>query len=185
MARPRRALLSLVVSLVVSLVAALGCRPDAEDSAKVRPPEGALLPAADWRPDALDAGPWPPPEGAEDCAEAAWRVEGEFFEVNTDTCAWTVFSQELTQPVAAGESVQLVIWTDELWAPSPTVATLGLALEGVVVWEVQLEVPGRGMLGEAHPLLPTAAGDGARATLVVQNHGVNNWRVGDVTLDAP
>lgn len=182
-ARPAQAP-ALALSLIVPVAAA--CKSPPKDSAVADAERtAALLPSRAWRPDAPERGPWPAPDGgAEGCAEAAWRIEGDFFEVNTDLCAWTLFSQETTAPIARGDTLRLVLWTDLLWAPSPTLATLGLALEGTVVWERVMEVPGEGFLGEIELIAPEAQPAGATAALLVANHGLNSYRIGDVELEA-
>lgn len=138
-----------------------------------------------WRPDAPDAGPWDPPDGVELCAERAWRTEADFFEIQSDSCAWTVFSQPLRAAVAAGDRVGFVLWTDDLWSPTPYTATFGFAFGDEIVWQQQVEVPGPGGIVQLEATVRSAQPEGTPATLHLDNHGINSWRINDIELMAP
>ena len=138
-----------------------------------------------WRPDAPDAGPWTPPAEAEGCTEEGWRTEADFFEIQSDLCVWGVFSQPLLGDVAAGDRLRFVLWTEDLWAPVPYVATFAFAFGDDIVWEQQFDVPGERRIIELEAWAPAAQPAGALATLHLDNHGINSWRINDIELADP
>ena len=144
-----------------------------------------VLPAAAWTPATGDhpftAGA--PQDGA--CPEAAYGEEGGFFEVETDRCAWAVFTQPLAHDVAAGDTVEWVSWHLDLWAQVETTARVVLQVGDEVLWDQSYAVPGP---DDIDAVTLTAAADlpaGMPAWWHIANHGYNSWRLGDVEATPP
>jgi plastocyanin len=115
-----------------------------------------------------------------ECPEAAYGEEGGFFEVETDLCAWAVFTQPLAHDVAAGDTVEWVSWHLDLWAQVETTARVVLQVDDEVLWDQTFAVPGP---DDINALTLTVAGDHAADTPAwwhIANHGYNSWRLSDV-----
>lgn len=125
---------------------------------------------------------FPPPAG-ERCPEAGYAAESGFFEVETDVCAWGTFTQTLPRALAAGDTLQVVVWHLDLWAPEPTTARLVLALGEDIAWEGVFDVPSDEFVEEVSVELAAAVPDQSTATFLVANHGLNSYRLGDVFVE--
>lgn len=135
---------------------------------------------------------WQPTVAAEDpfaqerpsqveCA-LGWAVETGAFEVDTELCRYGAFSQPSRTRIHAGDTIELVMIHDALYAPQPATAHLAIALDDAIVWETELPIPSEpGLLRPSW----TATADVARGTPVhyhVHNHGTNNYRLIDLTV---
>ena len=137
----------------------------------------------------LEPEGWAPATGAtpfgappEACPATAYGVEYGFFEVETDLCAFAVFTQPLPAAVAAGTPVEFVSWHLDLWALEATTATVVLQIGEERIYEDSFAVPGP---EDVASISATVAGDhpaGTPAWWHVSNHGYNSYRLGDVEL---
>lgn len=116
-----------------------------------------------------------------ECA-LGWAVETGAFEVDTELCLYGAFSQPSRAQIRRGETLELVLLHDALYAPQPATAHLALALGEAIVWETELPIPSEpGLLRPSW----TATADVAQGTPVhyhVHNHGTNNYRLIDLTV---
>jgi hypothetical protein len=138
-----------------------------------------VLAAEGW---ALATGVTPFGEPPEDCPPTAHGVESGFFEVETDLCAFAVFTQPLPVAVDAGAPVAFVSWHLDLWALEATTATVILQVGDERVYEEAFSVPGP---EDVASISATLSGDhpaGTDAWWHVSNHGYNSYRLGDVEL---
>jgi hypothetical protein len=166
--------------------AALGlaaCGGGADSGAK--PAREPLLLSADgWQRLSDDEDPFNS-SGDTLCAPLGWKAEGEFFEIETDLCAKATWAQPLRGPVRAGEPLRFVFWHLDLWAAEPYDARLSLHLGGELAWEVVKPIPGEQFIGEILLEAPVDAAAGAPAWLHLDNHGLNSWRVGELSRAEP
>jgi hypothetical protein len=118
-----------------------------------------------------------------DCPSVAFQAEAGFFEVETDSCAWSVFSQPLLADASAGEMVEFVSWHLDLWAPEQATARVVFQIGEEVLWDETFDVPGPAAI-EPHSIpLSSRHVAGEVAYWHIANHGYNSWRLGDlVTL---
>ncbi|MEZ4382170.1 MAG: hypothetical protein R3A79_12540 [Nannocystaceae bacterium] len=165
----------------------LACDVDPEP----RPGEGDTAASVDtprtWAPLTAPAA-WVPVAAAEDpfaderpaalrCeVEEGWRREDEGVEIDTGACDYLALRQPLPRALAAGEPLRISAWWQNLIASEPAEGHIAVAVDGVVIWEERVAIPGP---ADARDLVVTAPEDapaGAPITLHLHNHGANTWR---------
>ena len=158
-----------------------GCADPQTDTAAGPVETMVYLPVEGW---ALSTGDDPfaagRPEDA-DCSPAAYGEENGFFELESDGCAYAVFTQPLQAAMPAAEPLRFVAWHLALWAEDPATARVVLQVEDEVLWEASFPVPGPAEVQDLELSPARAHPKGAPAFWHVQNHGYNSWRLGDVT----
>lgn len=118
------------------------------------------------------------------CDDAGYLVEPvtQVFEVKTDVCDFLTVRQGTREPLAPGDVVTIAAFHEELAAPSPGEGYLGLAIDGAVVWEVRVAIPGEaGELG-GEVMIDRALPAGTEMQFHVHNHGANAWELRSVTV---
>jgi hypothetical protein len=136
------------------------------------PAEAADDPFADERPEPVEC-------------MLGWGVETGAFEVNTDLCLYGAFVQPTLAEVQQGDTLELVMLHDALYAVDPAVAHVAIALGDEPAWETEIPIP-----SEPELLRPswTATADlpaGSPVHFHLHNHGVNNYRLIDLTVTPP
>jgi hypothetical protein len=159
----------------------LGCsgpKSDADSAAPAGP--RVVLPFDGWTAAAGD-GPFAADRPADAaCPSAAYRAEAGFFEVESDRCAYAVFSQPLAGALQAGDRLDFVAWHLDLWAQVPAEARVVLQIEDEVIWEARFAVPGSEAIDTLEEPVAADHPAGATAWWHISNHGFNSWRLGDV-----
>lgn len=138
-----------------------------------------------WLPAAADQDPLVDERPADVQCALGFGEEVGAFEVDTELCLYGAFAQPSLAPVQAGDTIELVLLHDDLYAVDPATAHLAIALGDDVVWQTEIPIP-----SEAALVRPswTAAADVPVGTPVhfhVHNHGVNNYRLIDLTVAPP
>lgn len=118
-----------------------------------------------------------------ECA-AGFGDEIGLFEVDTGLCNYGVFSQPLSDQVFEGERVEFVFTHDDLTAPTPAVGHIAIAIEGEMVWEIEVAIPKPYDIVQGEWIADRGIAAGAVVTLHLHNHGYNNWRVISVKAGA-
>lgn len=116
--------------------------------------------------------------------DAGFGDEIGLFEVDTGLCNYGVFSQPLSDQVYEGERVEFVFTHDDLTAPMPAVGHIAIAIEGEMVWEVEVAIPKPYDIVQGEWIADRGIAAGAVVTLHLHNHGYNNWRVISVKAGA-
>ncbi len=116
--------------------------------------------------------------------ELGWDVETGLFEVDTELCLYGSFTQTTLTRINEGDTVELVLLHDALWAEEEAVAHVAIAFGDEIAWETELAIP-----AEPAQLRPTwtAAHDVAASTPMhfhIHNHGNNNYRFVALTVQA-
>jgi hypothetical protein len=153
---------------------------DDGSTADVDPPS-AWAPLSDphaWEPLDADDDPFADERPTEIlcAAEEGWRREAEGVEIDTGACNYLALHQPLPRALAAGEPLRISAWWQNLIATAPAEGHLAVAVDGVVLWEERVAIPGP---ADARDLVLTAPEDapaGAPITLHLHNHGANTWR---------
>lgn len=117
--------------------------------------------------------------------ELGYGVETGVFEVSTDLCAHGAFVQHTLAPIHAGDTIELVLLHDALYAEEPATAHLGVGFGTEIAWETEVPIPSEP--GQLRPTW-TAPTDVAAASPVhfhVHNHGTNNYRFVALTVSRP
>lgn len=122
------------------------------------------------------SGSDPVSHGTVDCPVSGWGTEGATLEVDTGLCRYGVFEQPLLDDLVPADVVEVVFWHNQLVAPEPATGHLLLAIEGDVVFEVEVRIP-------AEPAAYTETFTGVQAQagdllqLHLHNHGANTWNL--------
>jgi hypothetical protein len=127
------------------------------------------------------------------CDPSGWGTERfgleESLVVRTQLCDFASFSQPITRRLHRGDRLFLRAWHDPLTAwdtEAGTVAAhLGLAIDGRLVWGVQVPIPNAGQIVLADVDMPVDVPAGADAVFHVDNHGANTYHLLEVSVRRP
>jgi hypothetical protein len=119
-----------------------------------------------------------------DCGIAGWRVEGEALELDTNFCNYAALRQPSLVAVDTCTPLRLDLYHFDLLAPEPAQAHVAMLIDGHVVWEKFIDIPGGPMaykaaVYEEEFISPIAAPVGAEVMLHLHNHGQNTWTLLD------
>jgi hypothetical protein len=158
---------------------------DTGGAAPIGPP-GPLAAMSAW----VDADPATDPFAAERpeaaaCPLGGTQLEGSTFEVDTGVCTWLWVEQPLPVAVAVGDPLELVFWHSLLLSDPPADAHLAVVIDGELVHEVVIGVPGDPYAYTEAFAAPIAAPAGAPIALHLHNHGANTWNVLRIDRVAP
>lgn len=176
------AILLLLSSAAVLLTLLAACDPDSEvphvcdrDGESHRE---ALVFAANWTPSEHDplADHRPDPTI---CPASAWGEEFGSLEVRTGECNYLSVEQPLASPIAVGDVLRVQVWWQSLIAIEPATAHLALLIDGELVWETEVEIPGASDAQSILVVSPIAAEADAVVTFHLHNHGANTWTLAE------
>jgi len=149
-----------------------------------------LVEAELWTPSATEDDPFadhrPDPVV---CNESfGWRVEesvlGPVVDIDTFDCNYLSLVQPSLEAIPIDASLEIDLYHFDLTAAEVAEAHLAMTLEGVVIWEKKITVPGAGGFAPGTSYverfeLPAALADGVAAgqpvNLHVHNHGQNTY----------
>jgi hypothetical protein len=106
----------------------------------------------------------------------------EHVEISTTECNYASVSQDISEPLEAGNVLRVVAWWGVLTAEAPTEAHFSVLLDGDLIWERFLEVPGPANVADVQLLVERDYDAFVRATVHVHNHGNNSWRLGQLAV---
>jgi hypothetical protein len=142
-----------------------------------------LLAANAWLPAVVADSPFAGhPRASEPCSPVAYQEEDGFFEVQTDFCPFGVFVQPLGQGALQGDTLQFTFWHLDLWAAEPAEAQVELWVGAKEIWSRRIPIPGPQDVEVVEQPAPIALPAGESAWLLVTNHGLNSYRLGDVSV---
>lgn len=113
------------------------------------------------------------------CAPRGVIPEDGVLEVNTNDCGYALLGQPIIHPIAAGDTVELLMYHSALSAlEEPTEGHFSLWLGDALLWDLNVSIPAA---AEIYFIPVTIDFDVARSTEVrihLHNHGGNSWRIG-------
>jgi hypothetical protein len=183
------AILLLLSTAALLLTFATACDP-ADPIDTSTPPLYAeprpLVYAQDWTTTAPAEDPLTEHRPAETfCPPSAWAEEFGTLEVSTTTCNYFSVEQPLAEPIEIGDELRVQVWWQSLIATQPATGHLALLIDGTLVWEVHVEIPGASDARSIRFASPVAAEPGATVTFHLHNHGANSWTLAEfATLGA-
>lgn len=133
--------------------------------------DGASDPLAEHRPAALE------------CGLAGWYVEDEKLEVDTNFCNYLGLSQPALVALEQGQRVHLGLYYFDLVAPEPAVAHVAILVEGQVLWEEEIEIPGPARVYDLELESAITAEPGAEVVFHLHNHGQNTWALQSISVE--
>lgn len=137
-----------------------------------------LVEPSDWTLVDPSDDPWPGADGRAACEERAVHVEEGTIELDTGACGWITVAAPSRTAWRRGDRVQVLVIHSALVSDTPTIASLGLRMDGEDVWSTTLDVPAAADFVEVDVPAPAAGAAGAPVYLHVDNHGANNYRFG-------
>jgi hypothetical protein len=159
---------------------------DTDDSSSDDPTEASAGDSSGEFVDLLDHSEWEPVEAVADpladhrptaveCGIAGWYPEDDAIEVDTNWCNYLALAQPSLAPVHAGARVQLGFYYFNLTAPEPALAHFALLVDGQILYEQDIEIPGEAQVYQLEFEAPFDAPEGAPLVFHLHNHGQNTW----------
>jgi hypothetical protein len=133
--------------------------------------DGAADPLADHRPATVE------------CGLAGWYVEDEQLEVDTNFCNYLGLAQPGLAAIEQGKRVRLGLYYFDLVAPEPAMGHVAILVDGQVLWEDEIEIPGPAKVFDLEFESPLTAELGAEVVFHLHNHGQNTWVLQSVSVE--
>lgn len=120
------------------------------------------------------------------CEEAQGRkVEDGVLEIDTDFCNYITLQQPSLTEIRAGELIEFVMWHLELYAPTKGTGYVALMINGELVWENKVNIPGKAQFYEPTWSPQAPIPKGATVMIHLHNHGANTWKFHSITTGEP
>ena len=175
------ATLLLISSALLLLTLVAGCdlepAPICERHAEIHP----LVLAHDWTMTAAEDDPLAEhrPEPTI-CPRSAWGEELGVLEVSTGACNYLSVEQPLVEAIAIGDPLRVQLWWQALITSEPAIGHLALLIDGQLIWELEVAIPGPADARVITFESPIAAEPGATVTFHLHNHGANSWTLAEL-----
>ncbi|MFV8751998.1 hypothetical protein ACNOYE_15740 [Nannocystaceae bacterium ST9] len=183
-----------LVFAIVTLSATVGCRGEGEGEAEISDEGGCQDPEPEFV-SLVDHSAWQFTPAEEDplvdhrpdvvdCGIAGWypQLEGSELEIDTNFCNYASLRQDALAAIEVCTPIKVGIYHFDLLAPEPAQAHAALLIDGTIVWEKFIDIPGKAAVYEEEFPSPIAAPVGAEVMLHLHNHGQNTWTV--LTIEA-
>ena len=153
----------------------------------VDPTEGELVPL-------VVAMAWQPVSAADDplaehrpatvtCPLGGWLYEPQGLEVNTLMCNYGMFGQPSRAAIVPGARVVASLYHFDLVAEEPATAHAAIMVGEHVVWEQEIEIPGKANAYAIDVPVDFAADVGTPVYFHLHNHGQNTWTLGAIEVE--
>jgi hypothetical protein len=118
-----------------------------------------------------------------ECTIAGWYPEGQALEIDTNYCNYLALGQPTLVPITEGLGVRLGFYHFDLTAPVPAIAHVAVLVDGALLWEQDVEIPGAAFVYEIEFEAPWSAPAGAELVFHLHNHGQNTWVLQNLTAE--
>ena len=125
--------------------------------------EAAEDPLADHRPQTVE------------CGIAGAFLEFDRYEVDTNFCNYLAVRQPSLGAIEEGQILELGLYHFDLTAPEPAEAHVAMLVEGEIMWERTIPIPGPGSVFDESFASPISAPAGSEVVFHLHNHGQNTW----------
>jgi hypothetical protein len=131
-------------------------------------------PLADHRPEMID------------CGVAGWLIEENLLtgtntlEVRTNDCNYLAVAQPSVVALEQGQLVHVIFYHFDLVAPEPALAHVAILVDGQLLWEQEIAVPGDAAVYDVEFPSPISAELGSQVVFHLHNHGQNTWVLQDL-----
>jgi len=109
------------------------------------------------------------------CGVAGWYRENEIIEIDTNFCNYLALRQDSLAAITEGAKVRLGFYHFDLVAPEPALAHVAVLVDGQLLWEQEIAIPGAAMVYALEFEAPFSAPAGAELVFHLHNHGQNTW----------
>ncbi len=117
--------------------------------------------------------------------DLGWGVETGAFEVDTELCLYGAFTQPTLAEIHAGDTIEMLILHDSLYATEPATAHLAIAFGEDTAWELEIPIPSEPGIVRPSWAAPSDVPLGTPVVFHVHNHGANNYRLIELTVASP
>lgn len=117
------------------------------------------------------------------CSIGGWLFEPQGFEVNTLQCNYAMFSAPSQAAVLAGSRVVATLYHFDLVAAEPATAHVALLLGETLLWETEVEIPGKANAFNIDVVVDTTIPAGTPVYFHLHNHGQNTWTLGAIEVE--
>ena len=153
-----------------------GPRPDGEFEALIDHPAWVQIeaeddPLADHRP--AEFG----------CGVAGWYVENKHLEIDTNFCNYLAVGQPSLVAIEQGRRVRLGFYHFDLTSLNPALAHVAVVVDGAILWERDVEIPGDAAVYELEFEAPFSAPAGSDLVFHLHNHGQNTWALQNLSAE--
>ena len=116
------------------------------------------------------------------CNPAAWRSETGALELDSGLCNYFTLAAPTLVAVEPGDRIGIRAFHDDLAAGEPAVAHLALFVDGHGIWDQEVSIPSPPTPYSLDVIADFAAPAGSPVALHLHNHGVNNYRLVELTV---
>ena len=124
-----------------------------------------------------------------ECGIAGWKIENEGLDVDTNYCNYLALAQPSLTTITEGRRVRLGFYHFDLVTADPGVAHVAVLVDGALLWEQEIEIPGTPKVPAAVYELefeaPLSAPAGATVVFHLHNHGQNTWVLQSLSAETP
>lgn len=135
-----------------------------------------------WQPDTAEDDPLVEHRPAQVECEHGWALESGGVEIRTDQCNYLSLQQPLRAAIEPGDRLQLELWWQTLASVEPAQGHLALLVDGELLWEELVPIPGPADARNLEFPSPLGAPAGATLTLHLHNHGYNAWHFHELSV---
>lgn len=148
--------------------------------------QGSLIDHYEWVVLDADADPLAAHRPAMiECGLAGWKIETSMLEdpkleVDTNFCNYLGVEQPSLVALEQGQMVQVIFYHFDLVAPEPALAHVAIWIDGQVLWEQEIAIPGDANVFVEEFASPISAELGSQVMFHLHNHGQNTWVLQDL-----
>lgn len=117
------------------------------------------------------------------CGVAGWYLESEIIEIDTNFCNYLALRQDTLAAITEGSLVRLGFYHFDLVAPEPALAHVAVLVDGQLLWEQEIAIPGAAMVYALEFEAPFSAPIGAELVFHLHNHGQNTWALQAISAE--
>jgi hypothetical protein len=117
------------------------------------------------------------------CGVAGWYEENEVIEIDTNFCNYLALGQPTLAAITEGRAVQLGFYHFDLVAPEQALAHVAVLVDGELLWEQEIAIPGAAMVYALEFEAPFSAPAGAELVFHLHNHGQNTWALQAISAE--
>lgn len=110
-----------------------------------------------------------------ECGLGGWYLEDETLEIDTNLCNYLALAQPSLAAITEGRTLRIEFYYFNLVAPEPALAHVAVLVDGQLLWEDEIEIPGDAQVVELEIDSPLSAPIGAELVFHLHNHGQNTW----------
>lgn len=117
------------------------------------------------------------------CGVAGWYEENAIIEIDTNFCNYLALRQDTLAAITEGAQVRLGFYHFDLVAPEPALAHVAVLVDGQLLHEQEIAIPGTAMVYALELEAPFSAPIGSELVFHLHNHGQNTWALQSISAE--